>query len=237
MHLVGFCVEPQRLIVTHLYKSDLYRYLHGGLRPGRHLDPLDSFQVLYMCTSMAAALAAVHALGVAHRDIKTTNFLLDDARRGSIYPDPVLCDFGLARTPNDTAPVKLKGMSARYAAPEIFARAFMAETSNSIEDDMAADVYSLGVVFWETTCRRVPWEGVEVEDIQMQVATGARLPDLEAVDGDVVDVVWDTVNNVIKGALQLAHDRRPSAVALHAPLNDCIRSFFDDTQASSSPLF
>ena len=137
VRLVGFCVEPERLVVTRLYKTDLYRFLHKRTMKGRP-GPLPSYHILYLCVSMAAAVAAVHDLDVAHREIKTHNFLLDDAVLGSVYADPVLCDFGLARTPHDSFMPKLTSVSARYAAPEVFARTMMAVTSNTLEDDKAA---------------------------------------------------------------------------------------------------
>ena len=49
----------------------------------------------------------------------------------------------------------IKGYSPRYAAPEVFARVHLRSSSNTIEDDKSSDVYSLGVVIWETTARQV----------------------------------------------------------------------------------
>jgi hypothetical protein len=49
----------------------------------------------------------------------------------------------------------IKGYSPRYAPPEVFARVHLRNTSNSVEDDKMSDVYSMGVVLWETTARQV----------------------------------------------------------------------------------
>jgi serine/threonine protein kinase len=150
--LLGYCESP-RLLVTRLYPTDLFRYLHAQ----GETEPLEAHLLLHVCAGVTAAVAAVHSMGIAHRDIKTPNVLLQEPRAGSPFPDPILCDFGLARTPDDsaTAAGRVKGYSPRYAAPEVFARVHLRFVSNSVDDDKMADVYALGVVLWETTCRLV----------------------------------------------------------------------------------
>jgi hypothetical protein len=91
--LLGYTQEP-RTIVTKLYPTDLFRYLHGQ----QDKSPLESHLMLHLCSGMVAAVATVHAVGVAHRDLKSPNVLLQEPRAGSPFPDPILCDFGLART-------------------------------------------------------------------------------------------------------------------------------------------
>jgi hypothetical protein len=49
----------------------------------------------------------------------------------------------------------IKGFSPRYAPPEVFARIHLRNASNTIDDDKLADVYSMGVVMWETMARQV----------------------------------------------------------------------------------
>ena len=49
----------------------------------------------------------------------------------------------------------IKGYSPRYAPPEVFARIHLRNASNTIDDDKMSDVYSMGVVLWETMARQV----------------------------------------------------------------------------------
>ena len=91
--MLGYTDEPAT-IVTRLYPTDLFRYLHGQ----DDKSPLESHLLLHLCSGMVGAVAAVHSMGIAHRDIKSPNFLMQEPRAGSPFPDPILCDFGLSRT-------------------------------------------------------------------------------------------------------------------------------------------
>ncbi len=89
--------------------------------PGRPLDeivkqdgPLSVDALLQVASGVAEALAAVHAAGVIHRDLKPGNVLMLDGR-------PVLIDFGIAQAVDATR-LTQTGMfigTPGYLAPEI----------------------------------------------------------------------------------------------------------------------
>ena len=105
-------------------------------------------EVLAIMTQLCDALQYAHDEGIIHRDIKPENILLDKQGRVRI------ADFGLAkltvRTPFDytlTGPCQVMG-TWNYMAPE--------QLENPLGVDHRADVYSLGVVFYEMLTGEVP---------------------------------------------------------------------------------
>ena len=218
--LIGYTEEP-RTIITRLYPTDLFRYLH--VQDDR--SPLESHLLLHLCSGMVAGLASVHSMGIAHRDIKSPNILLQEPRPGSPFPDPVLCDFGLSRTADDSHKYDMiKGMSPRYAPPEVFARVHLRNASNTVEDDKMSDVYSMGVVLWETLARTIPWDGVTNEDIELHVRGGARVPELEV---DPEDSILVMINAVVDASLNASPERRPSMAAINSKFAAFIRDLIN----------
>jgi serine/threonine protein kinase len=88
-----------------------------------------------------AGLAAIHAVGIVHRDIKPDNLLrMSDGRL-------VLSDFGLATNPAETPAVSILVGTPTYMAPEVV----VGEPATT-----ASDVWSLGVVLHEILFGRRP---------------------------------------------------------------------------------
>ena len=65
------------------------------------------------------------------------------------------------------------GFSPRYAAPEVLANAALMISADS-EVDKKSDVYSFAIILWELLTRRIPWEGLNKEQIERNVRSGER---------------------------------------------------------------
>jgi predicted Ser/Thr protein kinase len=113
-------------------------------RAGR-LSPREALQII---PQICDALQYAHDEGVVHRDIKPENVLVD--RKGRVK----IADFGLAKIlgagrpdPHLTGEGEVMG-TPHYMAPE--------QVERPLQVDHRADIYSLGVVFYEMLTRELP---------------------------------------------------------------------------------
>ncbi|MFJ6553849.1 protein kinase [Streptomyces luteogriseus] len=108
--------------------------------------PLPAPTVRALGAGLAEALAAVHELGLVHRDVKPSNVLLT-------LDGPLLIDFGIARATDGTASLTSTGVSIGspgYMSPEqILGKGVTG----------AADVFSLGAVLAYAATGRPPFPG------------------------------------------------------------------------------
>ena len=218
--LVGYTESPNT-IVTKLYPTDLFRYLH---MQDDH-NQLQSHLLLHMSSGIMAGLAAVHSIKVAHRDISAPNILLAEPKAGAVFPDPIISDFGISRALENNARFEsVNGYSPRYAAPEVINRVQIKSAASSLEEDQAADMYSVGVVLWEVLARRVPWDGYANSDIEDAVRTGQRVTELD-IDG--TDKTVELVSSIIDSLLDRNPTNRPSATATNRKFARYIRSLVE----------
>jgi eukaryotic-like serine/threonine-protein kinase len=122
-------------------------YMEGGtLRQRIHRTPLALKTASVCLQELAGALDYIHAHGIIHRDIKSSNVLLD--AEGRCY----LADFGIARTSGATVTTQTGGLlgTVDYMAPELF-------EFEDYKADARSDLYSLGVLLFEMVTGRVPF--------------------------------------------------------------------------------
>ncbi|KFI52143.1 serine/threonine-protein kinase [Bifidobacterium biavatii] len=101
---------------------------------------LGAVQVADWGVRLAGALAAAHRLGIAHRDVKPANVLIDEDGM------PMLADFGVAA--DVYRPGEQTGHSALWAAPEV--------TDGDRGGDESSDVYSLAATLFAAFAGRSP---------------------------------------------------------------------------------
>src|SRR5437764_8462492 len=122
-------------------------FMQGGtLRARIRRSPLSLTEACRNLKDIADALDYIHRQGIIHRDIKSSNVLLDT--EGRCY----LSDFGIARTATDVTQLTTTGNvlgTVDYVAPELF------ETNHKA--DAYSDLYSLGVLLFEMVTGQLPF--------------------------------------------------------------------------------
>jgi serine/threonine protein kinase/tetratricopeptide (TPR) repeat protein len=148
-------------------------YVEGETLRHRLLKPFTTDQFLSIATQSAEALAAAHDKSILHGDIKPENIMLTQADQAK------LLDFGVARrltSSNDnTLTGTLNALSAyapisgtpTYMPPEVLLGNL---------PDLRADVFALGVVFYEMLGGRHPFQGPTLTATAAQILHHEPLP-------------------------------------------------------------
>ena len=172
-------------------------YLVMELVPGESMSRLlerekrlPEAQVLDIVAQTSRALAAAHARGLVHRDIKPGNLLITPDGKVKIT------DFGIARV-GDQVPLTKTGQvmgTVQYLAPE----QATGKTSTG-----ATDLYSLGVVAYEALAGRRPFRG----ENQMAIAM-AHINEMPPALSDSID---PRVQNLVLSCLAKKPNQRPES--------------------------
>eukprot|EP01018_Ginkgo_biloba_P029047 Gb_03185 [translate_table: standard] len=206
--LLGCCLETQIPLLVYEYVSNgtLYDHLNG--KDGKFLTWENRLQITIHTAEALAYLHSAASVPIVHRDVKSSNILLDHACI------PKLSDFGLSRLmPMDDSHLTtgVKG-TLGYLDPQYFMTVQLTDKT---------DVYSFGVVMVEmlTSMKPVSVErakedrnltslfmlrkkkGVITEIFDPQLMDGVNSEDMESMTG---------VANLAESCLNIDADKRPS---------------------------
>jgi len=168
-------------------------------------------RVLLIAVETCRALAAAHAQGLIHRDVKPENIFLHRGPRGEMVK---LLDFGIAKLremPNVRANLTKSGMlvgTPHYMAPE----RLMYESG-----DAAVDVYSVGVLLYRTLTGRLPFDGTLM---QLMVQATTQPPPAIA---DLRPAVDARLESLVMRALAITPSDRLTAAELAESLEGLLQ--------------
>jgi len=122
-------------------------------------------------SQVCAALAEAHRQGVVHRDVKPENIVLVERSGQKMFP--IVVDFGIARLvqeESDVAKITRTGTvcgSPTYMSPE---------QCTSSKVDHRSDIYSVGIVIYETLTGTVPFMSDELAKVMAMHLTDPPTP-------------------------------------------------------------
>ena len=134
---------------------------HGPLEPGRFLGVM---------SQVCRALAAAHAAGFVHRDLKPDNIFLVDRGRDEEFVK--LLDFGLTKAFGPDRPLTETPGAGTLDGFFVGTPAYVSpEQASGRGIDHRTDLYAVGVILYELICGRLPFAGPSVNEYLIQHVT------------------------------------------------------------------
>ena len=236
--------HPNICTIFGLHKVDDVHFIAMQFVEGRNVRelvagrPLDLRRALSIAIQVTSALAAAHARGIVHRDIKARNVMV--TRSGHVK----VLDFGLAKliepATESSGDPQLTELgvpygTSTYAAPE---------QAQGLPVDHRADIFSTGVLLYEMLAGTWPFRGKTALDVRYAVVYHMPKPIAEA-RGD--DSPWlPRLQSILDKALaKQPNDRYQKIEDLQNDLQEVLREIevdssigntWTDATATTSPV-
>jgi serine/threonine protein kinase/tetratricopeptide (TPR) repeat protein len=126
------------------------------------MGQLSAAQAILLAKQVCEGLAEAHRLGVVHRDLKTSNIIIDKEGNARIM------DFGIARSLKEKG---ITGAGVMIGTPEYMSP----EQVEAEEVDKRSDIYSLGIILYEMVTGKLPFEGETALSIALKHKTETPL--------------------------------------------------------------
>ncbi len=144
-------------------------YVEGQTLRRRLAEPVSIIEFLPIATECALALAAAHNAGVVHHDIKPENIMLTTSGQVKVL------DFGVAK--NLPSRPETSTLSTRTSMEFAGTLNYMApEVVRERESDSRADIFSLGIVFYEAIAGSNPFRAKSLLETSDRILHHDQLP-------------------------------------------------------------
>src|SRR5262249_25462316 len=189
--------------------------------------PLELKSALSIAVQVCDALAAAHARGIIHRDIKANNVMVSQSGQVKVL------DFGLAKLIEDENAVKesvhqtqiteigVPYGTATYAPPE---------QAQGLRVDERADLFSTGVLLYEMLTGKWPFQGKTTIDVRYSVLHDTPQPLAVARSSELPHRLQEIVDRAMA---KKPEDRFQTAAEFRNELSDALH----DISISQDPNF
>ncbi|KQR01953.1 serine/threonine protein kinase [Arthrobacter sp. Leaf141] len=172
-------VEGQRLAIVMDYVPG--GSLRDAVKAAGTLGPADALNVT---AEIFDALAAAHARGVTHRDIKPDNVLLARPWAEREQGDVRVSDFGIS----DVVGERIRQTTGLIGTPQYMPPELISQGRSG----PAGDVYSTGVLLYELLAGRTPFAGPGTDFSVAYRHVSSRPPRIP-----VADAVWEVLDSLL----------------------------------------
>jgi predicted Ser/Thr protein kinase len=171
-------------------------------------------QHLAILRDIALAIHHAHEHGIVHRDLKPENVLVDGENR------PRVTDFGLAKILGEAPAVSATGGmpvgTPAYMSPE--------QVQGRKDLDRRTDVYSLGVMLYETMTGVRPFQGATPFEIMTKIVNEPVRPPSKFTKLQINPILYKNLENICLIAMAKdPADRYPSAKAFADDLTQWLK--------------
>jgi len=220
--------HPNICTIFGLHKVDGIHFIAMQFVEGRNVRdlvngrPLDLRQALSIAIQVTNALAAAHAQGIVHRDIKARNVMV--ARNGTVK----VLDFGLAKlieppragsSDPQLTEVGVPYGTSTYAAPE---------QAQGLPVDHRGDIFSTGVLLYEMLAGTWPFRGKTALDVRYAVVYHRPKPIAEA-RGEDSPLIQRIQQILDKSLAKEAVDRYQRIEDMRSDLQEVLRELEGDS--------
>src|SRR5580704_6204285 len=165
----------------------------------RRIGRLPADKATEFSRKLCAGLAAAHAQGVLHRDLKPGNIMID--AQGQV----LITDFGLAGIAEELQGAEIRNGTPAYMAPEQL---------TGQEVSARSDIYSLGLVMYEMFTGRAPFEASTAAEM-LRLRQSSRVTNPSTLVSEIDPAVERTILRCLEADPKL---RPQSALAVAASL-------------------
>ena len=225
--------HPNICTIFGLHKVDGIHFIAMQYVEGRNVRdlvagrPLDLRQALSITIQVANALAAAHAQGIVHRDVKARNVMV--TRNGTVK----VLDFGLAKlieqphagsSDPQLTEVGVPYGTSTYAAPE---------QAQGLPVDHRGDIFSTGVLLYEMLAGTWPFRGKTALDVRYAVVyhRPKRIAEARGEDSPLIQRIQQILD---KALAKEPNDRYQRIEEMRGDLQEVLRELEGDSSFGST---
>jgi serine/threonine protein kinase len=157
-------------IITEIGYINLHDYIKTS--------PIPLPEVAHITKGILTGVKHLHSIGFGHKHLKSKNvFIMDNL-------EVKIGDFGLSKLKVETStmtPDTTCTPTIRWRAPETFTQEY-GKNKDSLEVQMPADMYSVGLLIWELFSKKIPFANfeehkvIELKNFEMHEEIDRRWP-------------------------------------------------------------